>query len=51
MTTMTKDILQAMHYPEHSGGQTEVDIQTIKNIIQKHDPKGFESFDPFEGLE
>jgi hypothetical protein len=51
MTTMTKDILQAMHYPEHSGGQTEVDIQTIKKIIQKHDPEGFESFDPFEGLE
>ena len=49
--TMTKDILEAMHYPEHSGGRTEVDIQTIKNIIQKHDPKGFESFDPFEGLE
>ena len=49
--TMTKDILQAMHYPEHSGGRTEVNIQTIKNIIKKHDPKGFESFDPVEGLE
>jgi hypothetical protein len=49
--TMTKDILEAMHYPEHSGGRTEVDIQTIKNIIQKHDPKGFEAFDPFEELE
>ena len=46
MTTMTKDILQAMHYPEHSGGRTEVDIQTIKKIIQKHDPEGFESFVP-----
>ncbi len=49
--TMTKDILTAMHYPEHSGGRTEVDIELIKNIIKKHDPKGFEAFNPFEGLE
>ena len=51
MTTMTKDILQEMHYPEHSGGRTEVSIQAIRDIIQKHDPEGFKSFDPFEGLE
>jgi len=49
--TMTKEILEAMHYPEHSGGRTEVDIQTIKDIIQKYDSEGFEAFDPFEGLE
>lgn len=49
--TMTKEILEAMHYPEHSGGCTEVSIKTIRDIIQKHDPEGFESFDPWEGLE
>jgi hypothetical protein len=51
MTTMTKDILEAMHYPEHSGGQTVVEIEVIKDIIKKHDLEGFEAFDPFEELE
>lgn len=48
MTTMTEDLLEAIFYPEHSGGETKVDIDTIKTIIQKHDPKGFEDFNPFE---
>jgi hypothetical protein len=43
---MTHEIMQEMHYPEHSGGRTEVDIQSIKDILKKHDPKGFESFSP-----
>ena len=48
MTTMTEDLLDAIHYPEHSGGETKVDISIMKAIIQKHDPKGFEDFNPFE---
>jgi hypothetical protein len=51
MTTMTKDILKAAYWPEHSGGSTEVSIQEIRDIVKKHDPEGFESFDPFEDLE
>jgi hypothetical protein len=48
MTTMTEDLLEAMFYPEHSGGETTIDIATMKAIIQKHDPQGFDSFNPFE---
>jgi hypothetical protein len=51
MTTMTKDILEAAYWPEHSGGRAEVSIEKIRDIVKKHDPEGFESFDPFEGLE
>jgi hypothetical protein len=49
--TMTKDILEAAYWPEHSGGRTEVSIEEIRDIVKKHDPEGFEAFDPFEGLE
>ena len=49
--TMTKDILEAAYWPEHSGGRTEVSIQAIREIVKKHDPEGFESFNPFEELE
>lgn len=48
---MTHEIMNAMDYPERSGGRTEVSIQVIKDILKKHDPAGFESFNPFEGLE
>jgi hypothetical protein len=51
MTTMTEDLLKEMFYPEHSGGETKVDIATMRKIIQKYDPKGFEDFNPFEGWE
>jgi|LakMenE01Jun11ns_1017448.scaffolds.fasta_scaffold8548991_1 hypothetical protein len=51
MTTMTKDILTAAYWPEHSGGMTEVSIQEIRDIVKKHDPEGFEAFDPFEEVE
>jgi hypothetical protein len=44
--SMTQEIMQAMHYPEHSGGRTEVSIQAIRDILKKHDPSGFESFTP-----
>ena len=49
--TMTKEILEAAYWPEHSGGLTEVSIQTIRDIVKKHDPEGFDSFDPFEDLQ
>ena len=49
--TMTKDILKAAYWPERSGGCTEISIQAIRDIVKKHDPEGFESFDPFEDLE
>ena len=44
--SMTHEIMNAMHYPEHSGGRDGVSIQVIKDILQKHDPAGFESFKP-----
>jgi hypothetical protein len=51
MTTMTKEILEAAFWPEHSGGCTEVSIKKIRDIVKKYDPEGFESFDPWEDVE
>jgi hypothetical protein len=44
--TMTHEIMNAMDYPERSGGRSEVSIQVIKDILKKHDPEGFNSFEP-----
>jgi len=48
MTTMTEELLAEMIYPEHSGGRTEVSIKAIRDIIAKHDPDGFNAFNPYE---
>jgi hypothetical protein len=44
--TMTHELLQEMIYPERSGGRSEVSIAAIRKIIEKHDPEGFNSFEP-----
>jgi hypothetical protein len=49
-TTMTQELLAEMIYPEHSGGRTEVSIKAMRDIIAKHDPEGFNAFNPYEHM-
>ena len=51
MTTMTQELLAEMIYPEHSGGRTEVSIKAMRDIIAKHDPEGFNAFNPYEHMQ
>jgi hypothetical protein len=46
MTNMTHELMKTMHYPEYSGGRTEVSIEAIKKVLQKLDPEGYNSFKP-----
>ncbi len=49
--TLTKEILKEIHYVNHSGGIDEVSGSIIRKILEKYDPEGVESFDPWENLE
>ena len=46
MTTMTKAIMQEMFVVDKVSGSSDIKMDTIKDIIKKHDPQGFDKFEP-----